>query len=86
MYDDIEKCFKSTNNLIRSTIVKSFKFAGHKDTDFALLEIASTQLVQLVTDNDLNVKRHALESLNAIVHNSKECVRQELEKIEKLAI
>ena len=42
MYDEIEKCFKSQNDLIRSTVVKSFKYAGHRDTDFALLEIAST--------------------------------------------
>lgn len=75
MYDEIEKCFKSQNDLIRSTIVKSFKYAGHRDTDFALLEIASTQLIQLVNDKDLNVKRHALESLNAIVHNNRESVR-----------
>lgn len=38
MSNDIERSFKSTNNLERSTIVKSFKYAASKDTDSFDLE------------------------------------------------
>ena len=33
------------------------------------MEMASNDLIKLVEDKDLNVKKNALESLNAIVHN-----------------
>lgn len=69
MYNDIESCFKSANNLVRGTIVKSFKYAGAKETESLPLEMAASELIKLVEEKDLNVKRNALESLNTIVHN-----------------
>jgi hypothetical protein len=38
MSNDIERSFKSTNNLERATIVKSFKFAASRETDSFDLE------------------------------------------------
>lgn len=69
MYTDIENSFKSSNDKVRSTIVKSLKYAGSKETETVPLEMATSDLIKLVEDKDLNVKRHALESINAIVHN-----------------
>lgn len=50
MFDDVETGLKSHNNLIRGTVVKSFKYAGHRDTELALLELASSELIKLVSD------------------------------------
>ena len=33
MYNDIEACFASTDTLVRRTVVKSFKYAGAKETE-----------------------------------------------------
>jgi len=49
--------------------VKSFKYGGAKDTDPLELEMVGSDLIQMISDKDLNVKRHALEALNAIIHN-----------------
>ena len=75
MVSDIERSFKSSNALERATIVKSFKYAGSKETDQNDLENALEYLLKLVGDSDLNVKRNALESINAIVHNQPSVVR-----------
>jgi hypothetical protein len=69
MYNDIEGCFKSGDNLVRATIVKSFKYGGAKDTESLPLEMAASDLIKLVEDKDINVKKNALESLAAVVHN-----------------
>jgi hypothetical protein len=39
MFSDIENGFKSANNLVRGTVVKSFKYAASKETDSLQLEI-----------------------------------------------
>jgi len=51
------------------TIVKSFKYGGAKDTDAGQLSMVASDLIELISDKDLVVKKNALESLNAIVHN-----------------
>jgi hypothetical protein len=33
MFNDVEYCFKDKNNLVRATVVKSFKYAATKETD-----------------------------------------------------
>jgi cullin-associated NEDD8-dissociated protein 1 len=86
MSHDIEKSFKSANNLERATIVKSFKFAGARDTDPMDLEQALEYLLKLVGDHDLNVKRNSLESINAIVHNQPQVVRGDVQLLHKMAI
>lgn len=69
MSGDIEKSFKSSNPLERATIVRSFKFAGARETESSDLAEALEYVLKLVGDADLTVKRNALESINAIVHN-----------------
>jgi len=86
MSNDIENSFRSANNLERSTVVKSFKYAASKETDTFDLEQCVEHLLKLVQDSDLIVKRYALESLNAIVHNQPVCVRNDIEKLHQVAI
>ena len=69
MFNDIERGLRDPNDEVRGTIVKSFKYASSRDTDAVQLEICSSELIKLVEDKSLNVKKNALESLNAIVHN-----------------
>jgi len=66
---DLDHSFKSQNPHERSTIVKSFRYAASKETDSMDLENSLEYLLKMVTDHDINVRRNALESLNAIVHN-----------------
>jgi HEAT repeat protein len=86
MTNEIESSFKSANNLVRSTIVKSFKYAASKETDSFDLEQCVENLLKLVQDSDLVVKRYALESLNAIVHNQSACVRNDIQQLHKVTI
>lgn len=72
--------------LERATIVKSFKYAASKETDPADLENIIEYLLRSITDQDTNVRKNALESINAIVHNQPLVVRNDLENLHKLAI
>mmetsp|Transcript_36990 Transcript_36990/g.35707 ORF Transcript_36990/g.35707 Transcript_36990/m.35707 type:complete len:113 (-) Transcript_36990:63-401(-) len=65
----IEDSFKSQNTFQKATIVKSLKYGASKETDHVNLEMILGDLINVIKDKDLNVKRNALESLNAIVHN-----------------
>src|SRR5690606_8165339 len=80
------QCFKSQNNLIRATIVKSFKYGGAKDTDPMVLEFCVSDLINMVRDPDLTVKKNALEGLNAIVHNQPLILRNEIEKLQEVVL
>lgn len=50
MFDAIEKSFQSKNQLERATIVRSFKYAGAKETDSYALEQSFEYLLKLVGD------------------------------------
>lgn len=65
----IDQSLKSNNAIERATVVKSFKYGGSKDTSTMDLEMVTSDLIEMIKDKDLSVKRNALESLNAIVHN-----------------
>jgi len=86
MSSEIESSFRSADALERSTIVKSFKYAAAKDADAFDLEQCVEQLLKLVQDSDLAVKRNALEALNAIVHNQPSCVRNDINQLHKMAV
>ena len=77
----IDASFKSKNNAERATVVKSFKYGGARDTDPSQLEIAGIDLIGMISDKDLVVKRNALESLNAIVHNQPNVIKGEMEEL-----
>eukprot|EP00349_Pseudokeronopsis_sp_Brazil_P001033 CAMPEP_0202963642 /NCGR_PEP_ID=MMETSP1396-20130829/7659_1 /ASSEMBLY_ACC=CAM_ASM_000872 /TAXON_ID= /ORGANISM="Pseudokeronopsis sp., Strain Brazil" /LENGTH=341 /DNA_ID=CAMNT_0049685041 /DNA_START=2492 /DNA_END=3517 /DNA_ORIENTATION=+ len=82
----VDSAFKSVSALERATVVKSFKYGGAKDTDPMNLEMVLMDLVGLVNDKDLAVKRHALESLNSIVHNQPQILKNEADSVLKLAL
>lgn len=48
MLNTVENSFKSGNNFERATIVKSFKYAGSRETEAMPLEICVEHLVKLV--------------------------------------
>jgi len=73
--EDLRKGLNSTDPKVRSTITRSFKFAGVKETDRMSLEIMMDDLISKISDSDLSVKRNALESLINIVHNHPESFR-----------
>jgi hypothetical protein len=69
MQDVIKSSFNSKNHVERATVVKSFKYGASKDTDSLALEMILIDLVGMIQDKDLNVKKSAFEALNAITHN-----------------
>jgi len=81
MQFDIDACFKSSHPLIRGTIVKSFKYGSARETDPMLLEICALDLIKIVQDSDLNVKKNALESLNAIIHNCHSVIKSDIDNL-----
>jgi cullin-associated NEDD8-dissociated protein 1 len=66
--------------------VKSFKYGGAKETDPMVLELCVSDLISLVKDPDLVVKKNCLEGLNAIVHNQSGVIRQDIEKLQEVTI
>ncbi len=78
MITDIEGGFKNSNNLVRGTIVKSFKYSGSKETDTMHLEFVIGDIINLIKDKDLKVKKNALESLTCISHHHHGIIKSEL--------
>ncbi len=78
MLTDIDKAMKSSDTLIRRTIIKSFKYAGHQGTDSVNLGFCAGDLIKMIKDSDLQVKQNALESLSTIVHNHREVLKEEV--------
>ena len=81
----IDSSFKSKNENERSTVVKSFKYGGSKETSPIDLEIVAADLIEIIKDKNLSVKKHALESLNAIVHNQPNVVKEDIAVLQKAA-
>lgn len=66
--------------------MKSFKYSGTKETDSMDLESFIEYIIKMITDNDLNVKKFALESINTIVHNQPQVIKNEVEILHKIAL
>lgn len=56
MMDQIEAGLKSASPETRATIAKSFKQSAVKETESIQLEFASNGIIQLIKDNNLEVK------------------------------
>ena len=69
MINTIEASLSDANAFKRSTYAKSFKYSGVSATDDLMLSTVSENLVRLIRDDNLDVKKHALEGLTSIVHN-----------------
>lgn len=69
MITNMEQLLADKNELKRSTYAKSFKYSGVAATDDMMLSSISENLIKLIQDENLDVKKHALESLTTIVHN-----------------
>ena len=82
----IDKSFKSSNNVEKATIVKSFKYGAAKEVDPMQLELVISDLIDLVKDKDLNVKKNSLEALNAVVHNHPLALKNDIAQLQKLSI
>jgi len=50
------------------------------------LKLFVENLVRLIGDNDITVRRYALESLTAITHTQPGCVKEDAEKMQNAAI
>jgi len=64
----LEAAFKSSNVFERETITKSFKYGASKDTNNFDLSQFIEYLIRSISDDDINVRRYALESLTAITY------------------
>lgn len=69
MITTMEQSLSDANALKRSTYAKSFKYSGVSATDDLMLANISENLVSLIRDDNLDVKKHALEGLTSITHN-----------------
>ena len=77
MHEQYEKSFKSQSAFERATVAKSFKFGAAKESEILDIEISVDPLASLVKDQDINVRRFALESLTAITHTLPNAVRSQ---------
>ena len=75
MHEQYEKSFKSQSAFERATVAKSFKFGAAKESETLDIENSVEPLANLVRDQDINVRRFALESLTAITHTLPNAVR-----------
>src|SRR3569833_15804 len=86
MLEVVDKSFNSANNVEKATIVKSFKYGAAKDTNQQQLETVVGDLVSMIQDKDLSVKKNALEALNSVVHNHPNALRGDtLENLQRFA-
>ena len=81
--DSLKQALMSNNIMTVSTVARSFKFsANNNNTPHHFTPFISI-LIQLIKQNDLAVKRNALQSLNQIVFNNslKVCVKEHVEDL-----
>ena len=86
MIFQFEASFKSESAFERATVAKSFKFGASKETDHDDLKMFVENLIRLIGDKDIVVRRYALESLTAITHVQPQVVKQDSENMQKSAI
>lgn len=86
IFSDLDNCLKNPNSMIRSTIVRSFKYSANKATDQMQLELLMTEFNACLFDSDIQVRRNALESLNSIVHNVPGIIKNDLDQILKAVL
>lgn len=77
----LDQGLKSDKALLRSTIAKSFKYGGTKDTNEEILELFLNDLIMMVKDKDLQVKKNSIEGLNTIVHYQPNTIKNYASKI-----
>lgn len=75
MIDNVQNSLKDQNALKRSTYAKSFKYSGVAATSDMMLSLITEDLIRLIRDENLDVKKHAIEGLTTIVHNKQDAVR-----------
>lgn len=75
MIDNVQNSLKDKNALKRSTYAKSFKYSGVAATSDMMLSLITEDLIRLIRDENLDVKKHAIEGLTTIVHNKQDAVR-----------
>lgn len=69
LIDPISTNLKSASPLTRSTVTTSFKFATTRSCDTAGMMLILDEFLETLSDQDINVKKNSLISLNALVHN-----------------
>jgi cullin-associated NEDD8-dissociated protein 1 len=74
----LQEMTKSNNADARWTAMSSLKYAVANPDTFSGLSQTISSYLSLLNDNDLNVKRASLLSLNAIIHHQSALIREHL--------
>lgn len=65
----LETNLKSASPLTRATVTTSLKFATTRASDTEGINLILDEFLGTLSDQDINVKKSSLISLNALVHN-----------------
>jgi hypothetical protein len=84
MLQEFESRLSSTNQLVRSTIAKCFKYAANKDTDATAMTSLLPEIIELATDSEHQIRQYTLESLISIAHHLPNLLKQECETLYKI--
>lgn len=80
-YDDL---IKSSYQVARSTIARSFKYAAVKKVDPAAMSQLIPEIIDMASDTDHLIRQFTLESLISIVHHLPDLLKKDIEILFKI--
>lgn len=75
LIDPLETNLKARSPLTRATVSSALKFATTKNSDVEGISLILDEFLTTLSDQDINVKKCSLLSLNALVHNLPQLIR-----------
>jgi HEAT repeat protein len=86
MLSEFEERLSSPNQVVRSTIAKSFKYAANKDADATAFSALLPDIIELASDAEHQIRQYTLESLISIAHHLPALLRHENEVLFKVIL
>jgi cullin-associated NEDD8-dissociated protein 1 len=84
MLTEFESRLSSPNQVVRSTIAKSFKYAATRETDATALSSLLPDIIDLASDSEHQIRQFTLESLISIAHHLPELIKNDVETLFKI--
>ena len=84
MISQYEDQLKSTDQLARSTIARSFKYAAIKKVDPIAMAQLIQEIIDMAVDSEHIIRQFILESLISIVHHLPDLVKKDIDTLFKI--
>lgn len=84
MLQEFDSRLSSTNQLVRATIARCFKYAATRDADPTAVSTLLPDIIELASDSEHQIRQFAIESLISISHNIPDLIKNEIDTLLKI--